>query len=273
MTNLKEQWIRHCLDLSSQKADFYTGCRKILRGKLLEFTLDPSLKISDAGYTQSKLTMLKRLYLHEESREMARQLWERRLGQETYGSIGFTTYNHLLKNDPDKKSKRASVMGPCLQSVVLTYISKKESPQVDVFYRTTELLKKFPADLVFLRDTLLDGFELKRRSVSCHFANITVHPMYFITILPSIDNPIKELDRIKSKDKYFYDWVVKWSARYICKQYSRGIDKFSQALRVRKDAFERIDKKKLKVLQDYFVDNHPGYRNEYVDPEGEDDPD
>ena len=78
---------------------------------------------------------------------------------------------------------------------------------IDVFYRTTELLKKFPADLVFIRDVLLEGFNfdgMKFEGMNCHFANITVHPAYFSTIIPHLDDPITELEKIKKKDLYFY---------------------------------------------------------------------
>lgn len=268
---MKESWIKHALDCAATKADFYSGCRKILRTRVMKFKLNGDLDIEDSGYTKSKLSMLRRGYLHVESRNVAKQLWERRLEQDKYGSVGFTTYNHFIKNDPNKKSKRASVMGPCIQSITLTLLNDRKVA-VDAFYRTTEIFKKFPADLVFIRDELLEGFNVNASHITCYFANVTAHPMYFITMVPLIRDPIAELDTIKKADKYFYDWCVKWSARYICKEYSRGIDKFAQALRVRKDAFERIDKHKLKELQQYLKKNHPGYRNDYKDPtDGDDD--
>lgn len=278
---LRTAWIDHCIELSTRKADFYSGCRKILRARKITFpTLTGDLELADAGYTKTKLSYLRRGYLHEESRAVAQQLWQRRLDQDKYGSVGFTTYNHFIKNDPNKKSKRASVMGPCIQSVVLTLLPKR-NVAIDVFYRTTEFFKKFPADLVFLRDELLEGFDLytwsstrdkpvKIQEVNCHFANITMHPMYFITVLPSIDQPLKAMELIRKSDKYFFDWIVKWSARYICDEYHRGIEKFSQAMRVRKDAYGRLDKRTLRELQAYFRKHHPGYRNgDYTDPDEE----
>jgi len=280
---MKDEWIDHCLRLARTRADFYSGCRKILRARSLSFEDfhaegDDALLISDSGFTKSKMTMLTKNYLHEESREVAVQLWDRRKQQAKYGSVSFTCFAHFVKGGSidAKRSKRASVFGPCIQSVSITWLSKTEVA-VDVFYRTTELLKKFPADLVFLRDVLMEPFDLSGmtvREVNCHFANITVHPMYFVTIVPMIDDPTRELERIAAKDKYFHDWIVKWSARYVCDEYSRGIQKFAQALRVRKDAMERIPPKKLKRFQEYLRENHPGHRNEYVDPdtdeEGED---
>lgn len=269
---MKKSWITNALICAHLKADFYSGCRKILRSQIMKFRLNGDLDIDEAGYTKSKLSMLRRGYLHKESRNVAKQLWARRLEQDKYGSVGFTTYNHFIKNDPTKKSKRASVMGPCIQSVVLTHMNDGKT-EVDVFYRTTEIFKKFPADLVFIRDELLEGFDINASHLTCYFANITAHPMYFITLVPSLPDPMAVLESLKRKDWYFYDWCVKWSARYICKEYSRGIDKFSQALRVRKDAFDRIDKDTLRDLQKYLKRNHPGYKNNYQGDEtnGDDD--
>lgn len=269
--NLRDQWVEQCLEWCATPADFYSGCRKILRNQTITLTLDNSLKLSDAGYTKSKMTMLKKNYLHEESVAMAVRLWDLRRAQAKYGSVSFTTFNHFVKGKGtlddilEKKSKRASVFGPCIQSVVITWINKKTAA-VDVFYRTTEALKKLSPDLVFIRDVLLAPFEFGDLEVklTLHFANVTVHPMYFVTIIPFLKNVITDLDHIKQHDKYFFDWCVKWSARYLCNEHLRGIQKFSQAMRVKKDADDRIDEKAKVKLRAYLRKNHPGHRNEYV---------
>lgn len=271
MANYKGTWLRYCLELAATPADFYAGGRKILTNRTLVFnSVDDSLGLGDAGYTKSKLSHLTRNYLHEESKGVAIALWDKRLKQAKYGSVGFTCYAHFVKGGSidAKRSKRASVFGPCIQSVTLTWIARDEV-NVNVFYRTTEVLKKFPADLVFIRDVLLAGFNLEGMKIKliCNFANITVHPMYFITIIPELKNPIAEMEKIKKVDRYYYDWLVKWSARYICKEYMRGILKFSQALRVRDTTLERLDVKRMQKLKAYFRKNHPGYRNDYVDPD------
>ena len=86
-------------------------------------------------------------------------------------------------------------MGPCLNSFVLTWHDGKTT--VDVFYRTTEYGKKFPADLIFIRDTLLPEFDLTSaplEAINFHFCNITVTPMY--SLIPMIClNPDMELDK------------------------------------------------------------------------------
>lgn len=257
--SLKQEWLDYCVGFCAEPADLYSGCRKILRGRTMIFqTLDDSLQLADCGFTSHKMRYLMRAYMHEESlRVAAKDLWVRRRKQDKYGSVGVTCYNHFIKSE--KTSLRGSVMGPCIQSVVVTYLDKRHYA-VDVFYRTTELLKKFPADLVFLRDVILPEFDFSGMTldaVTCHFANVTIHPMYFATILPLLPDPVGALEQLKVQDPYFWGWVNKWNARYICDEFHRGIAKFAQALRVHKDARGRLLPDALAELQAYTRANHP----------------
>mgnify|MGYP001545879712 CR=1 FL=1 len=270
-------WIDHLLDLADTPADFYSGCRKILRNVRLTFDdMDTDLQMKDAGYTSSKMTMLTKNYFHGESVATAIKLWDRRKAQAKYGSVALTTFNHFVKGKGtveeivQNKSKRASVFGPCILAVSITWI-KKGKASVDIFYRTTEFAKKFPADLVFIRDVLLKDFDFEGLAVeyNFHFANVTIHPMYMVTAIPHLDDPIGYFEQIKRKDKHFFDWTVKWTARYLCPEHKRGIEKFSQAMRVHKDAHERIKKPVIAQLQKYLRANHPGFRNDY-DEDGDD---
>lgn len=271
---MRHEWVHECLRQSREKADFYSGCRKILQN--VHFTINnfnSDLDMRDCGFTKSKTSMLMRNYYHLESIRVAQGLWEERVEKNKYGSVGFTTYNHFVKGDVKGATPRGSKMGPCIQSVTLSLVSGRDRHTVvDCFYRTTELFKKFPADLVFIRDNLLSQFEFNHapvRSVNFHFANVTCHPMYFVTLIPHLGDPLHELRLIKRHDKFFHDWLIKWSSRYICPEHHRGIAKFSQALRVQKDALERIDKKTLAELRKYFRDNHPGHRKDYEEDDDE----
>jgi hypothetical protein len=275
-TPMLDQWIAHCLLACHTPATLYSGSRKIIRPMTLVYpSFDDSIQLSDAGYTSNKLRMLTTHYVHKESQDVAVQLWNKRKGQGKYGSVGFTTYAHFVKGGgvDAKRSKRASVFGPCIQSAIITLLTKK-TYSVDVFYRTTELFKKFPADLVLIRDVLLKPFDfssLEFRGMTCHFASVTAHPMYFVTIIPHMKDPIKTMESLKKGgDRFFYNWVVKWTARYLCPEHGRGIQKFSQAVRVRMDAERRIPRHTFKQLQVYLRKNHPGFRNTYQDPEEDD---
>jgi hypothetical protein len=114
---------------------------------------------------------------------------------------------------------------------------------------------------VLLKPFDFSGMQLE--GVTCHLANITIHPMYFATILPLLRDPILALENLKSSDKYFHDWVVKWTARYVCDEFHRGIAKFAQALRVHKDARERILPDVLEQVQAYIRSNHPPLKTRF----------
>lgn len=261
-----DQWVAACRTMASRPAEFYTGARKIHTGVMLDFgPLDASLGIGDCGFTRSKLSILRRLYWQDEHAEAVAALWRSRVAKGKYGSVSASTYHHLTKSDPERRSKRASVMGPCLVGVGLTLLGR-QSTAVDLWYRTTELFKKFPADLVFVRETVLPALGVdpaRVERVRCHFANVTSHPMYAVTWLATMEDPREALDQVRAADRRFFDWVVKWTGRYVCPEHHRGIAKFAQALRVQKDAMSRIGGDRLENLRTYLRENHPGYRNDY----------
>jgi len=265
-----QTWVDHCRRLSVAPAAFFMGGRKIMRGVQLKFyDLDDDIVIKDCGFSKSKVTALIKLYKHEESIGIAQDLWKTRRTKGQYGSVCFSTFNHLIKvrgrssatTDPNRTTGIVgSVMGPCLQSIAITHL-KDKSIAVDCFYRTTEMYKKFAADLILIRDHLLPGFDLDPlKDITFHFANVTLHPMYFMTVVPHFEDPIRELDRVRRGDPAFFDWIIKWSSRYILKEHSHGVEKFAQADRCRMDAFERIPRSSMRELQSYMRSHHPGYR-------------
>lgn len=270
---MREQWLSHCVETAATPADFWSGARKIVTGLTVEFKnpLFGQLDIEDSGFTRTKLGMLRRLYWSDDHAAAVAELWRERVKKGRYGSVGVSTYHHLTKADPAKRSKRASVMGPCLLGVTLTLLNDR-TVALDAMYRTTELLKKFPADLVFIREVVAPAFDLYPKQVSrlrCHFANCTVHPMYWVTILPLLADPIQAWERMRAVDQRLFDWSIKWTGRYICPEHHRGIAKFAQALRVQKDAYNRLKDQKLALLREFVRDNHPGYRNSYAEEDDE----
>ena len=267
---MKGEWIKFCLEMMATPADEYSGARKIISNVTTTFTdIQEDLQMIDCGYTKSKMSMLKRLYLVEASRDAVVPLWDKRLGQRKYGSVSFTCYGHTTKSDPTKGSKRASVMTPCIQSMSLTYHGD-HTAEAHAFYRTTEVFKKFPADLVFIRDVLLPPFNLEKvplKRLTFFFANVTVHPMYFASLAPNLDDPIAALEAIQKKDPYFWLWCVKWTARYLIEEYHRGIQKYAQGMRVHDMFNQLMDPDVKEELMEYVGANHPGMKDDYIDPE------
>lgn len=259
---MKKFWLDISEKLALQKADLFVGARKVVQAVRFDYEWDEKtvgdLKMEDAGFTKSKMSMLVRNYYLEPSIKAAVMLWKERLKKKKYGSVGFSCYAHFVKGDVGGHTKMGSKFGPCIQAVTLTYHKKRTV--VDVYYRSTELFKKFPADLVFIRDVLLTSFSFREAPIErirFYCANVSVHSMYAVTLFPPMKDPIAWLERIRRKDKYFWLWCVKWSARYLCPEHCNGIQKFMQAMRTCNIANRDIDKKKLRELRVYLRKHFP----------------
>lgn len=278
---MKQEWLKESIRLSCLPADFYAGERKILRQRRITFSDTTSdLSLTDGGYLNgTKMSLLKKNYFNPESHAAALALWGHRRDMAKYGSVAFitdedpvfeaapdnddpdddfsvsfNTYNHVIKGSRVLNGQIpldrgiGSVFGPCIQSVVITYLTPDTSA-VDVFWRTTEWFRKFPADLILILDYLLPPFALKKFDLTCHFANITVHPMTFISLIPSLSDPIADLRRIKEKDPYFHNRVVKRLNRTL----STIPSKFGPEKRIRRSTARRMTD--TTWLKQYIDDN------------------
>ena len=239
-----EAWVTQCLELSHRPAEFYSGSCKILRGVQLVFPFECDLTMADAGYTSAKMKQLERNYLHQGSIDAAVELWDKYRKKPKYRSVSFTCYNHFVK---DHKGPIGSVMGPCLQSVVITMLPRKQA-EIHVLYRTTEVFKKFPADLVFLSKILqqFDFTGLTVQAIKCFFTNLTVHPAYYVTLIPHLTSPIRELERLRIADRAFHQKVVRWTSCYMLEEHQHVIAKFAQAQRVKMYADKIVDRDDIK---------------------------
>lgn len=252
--SLKQSWLEEIIKLSTGP-DFVTcGARRIIRdhrwsipGPLL--LKDDTVQLETLAYGKAKLRMLEGYYVHEPSIAAANELWEKRKSSKKYGSVSFSCYNHF------RKGKTA--MGPCLQSVVLSQFRKDRETftLVDVYYRTTEIVKKFSADLVLVRDSLLPRFDFSGapvKQINFVFSNVTVHPMYWPLIIPHYEDWEYALWKVKANNPHFHLWIVKWTARYILPEYRNGIEKFAQAMRTRQGFIDQLSKRDFKKLEKYI---------------------
>lgn len=257
---MKQEWIDYCLSFASEPADLWSrSSRKVLRQRKLIFPRwNQSLQLADVGFTSKKLRDLERHYLHVESRDVAVDLWDRQRDKGKYGSVALTTFNHYIKGGSsvkmveENKSKFGSMMGPCIQSVIITWL-EKDKVAIDVPFRSTELFKKFAADLVFLRDVLLAPFDFSgmKIRVTCYLANVTLHPGYWVTVLSHLDDPLTEMNEIKANDPFFHRQLVKHTAEYIVPGRGGSIANHAQSQRVKAHALREISAPKLRKLQEY----------------------
>lgn len=240
---MKDEWIRFCQWCINEKADFYSGgSRKILRSRSFTFnSFKDNLTLKEIGYSKQKLTLLRNLYYHAESVAHAADLYQYLIDRGKYSSACFHTYNHMVKPGARSPKEKRSTRSPCLQSVVLT-LTERKTTSVDVFYRTTEIFKKFPADLVFLDTILRENFKLEKAPldrVSFHFANITCHPMYIPVILPLVKDPYPFIKSLPATDTQLGKEAYRWLERYLGT--NKTVRKFRQANAVRKKLETSLD--------------------------------
>lgn len=241
--SLKSEWLDHCLRLAGRPSDLYSKNRKILRNQHVSFGLwDDSLSLDDVGYTDKKLSDLERLYQHDESQAKALELWRGRRSDK-FGSVAFHCFSHLTK-----RAGRTGEQGPCLLSVVISNPFGKTA--VDVNYRSTELFKKFSADLVFLREVLLKPFG-RIDTVTCNVANVTLAPLYFPTVIPHLDDPIAELEKLRQRDAKFHRLVVHESKDLLCGGTVNA--NFQSAQRVVRHVMEQTNPRIMNAVKTYLA--------------------
>jgi hypothetical protein len=260
--SMREAWLKWVVELSCAQDDlFWSGARKVLFNRRFTFdTFDDSIGIGELGFTKSKIRILQTKYFHPESFGAAMYLHEHNVRRRKYSSASFHCYNHYLKSTYETRSSAGSVMGPCIQSVVLTLKPHEKRTAVDMFYRTTEALKKFPADLIWLNQNVFplvpgqDKFPLV--GVTIHFANITLHPMYLSVLLALCQDPIATLQLIRSRDPALWRHAGVWLSRYLIGgAASRSIESFAQSKRTADSAMTALAGKPLRDITNYLFEH------------------
>lgn len=257
---MRRDWIEVCRKLSATPGTYWSGGKKILRGQSFSFP-DPQgpIEIEELGFTQTKMGLLKKAYLHEESLSSAVNQWNnrKRYKAKSHWSVGFSCYNHILKSHSkmDDDENMGSIMGPCIQSVTISHTITGVA-EVDVFYRTTEIFKKFPADLVLIRDHMLSRFEFDRvalGSITFHMANITASPIYLPTVLTMSKDPIQFMEDIMAGDPQFHRASSRWCVALLIGKES----KFNQARRTQRAIKRLMTDDAQSSLIDYFKSYYP----------------
>lgn len=138
----------------------YTGIRKIVQGVNYEIKELPEIDLEKIGYTKSKISQLIRNYFNQDEVDAAKiKLNSRR--NSPHSSVALNTLG-------EKKDVRSQ--GHCIRSIIITQTPKWI--EVDIIYRSTELIQKHTADYALI-PLILDQLELpfKPRTYRLYFAN------------------------------------------------------------------------------------------------------
>lgn len=164
-------WIKSLIrGALAKEAAAYSGVRRIIQDYHWSITELPKLTYADLGYSPAKEKQLLRNYYNPEEFERVKQVLEKRKKKS-----GLTSVSLMLRAKP----KDSRSMGHCMLSLTVSRLSKVEV--VDMHYRSTELIFKFGADLVFLR-RVFDELGINPSLIRFHFCNAFISGGYWGTL-------------------------------------------------------------------------------------------
>lgn len=225
MKTLAEHWADFVVDMVCSDGGYVCQLRKFMQGQTWVvpgeiWEKGECLSFEQLDYTErNKMRQLMRNYYNQESLTEAHdKLFSRLDGKKYQTSVAASTIGG---------AKRGDSQGHCMRSVVVTHFTKSVSKEgefltVDIMYRSTELIKKFGADLIFLNKFLvpeiIKGIDIPIREVRFYFSNLFVSSL-FLPILYYMKDPVQILEKIRSTDAEFFKRCVTQNRTFLQKEY------------------------------------------------------
>ena len=216
----------------------YNGARKIVRDVIWAPGQIPAVDLEAIGYARSgvKMKALQRMYFDPKECQRIKTLLKKREKQ------SFTAVSMSMRaGEKDGRS-----MGHCIDSTV---IASDEHAQtwVTVMYRSTEVIKKFTADLAFL-PWVFEQLEIKPSGVSFFFSNAYLSGVFFPTLFGSLD-PIEFLKMLRRREPVLF--VV--ATRFLRRTVRSRNQKFPYSPEQHQHEFAwKHFPKKMKIISDYL---------------------
>lgn len=176
-----------------------SGVRKISSDVSFELPyqclLEHDLDYTDLCYTKAKGRQLQRNYWNPPEVEAAVTKLKSRAGKD-HSSVSI----QLRGSDKDSRSQ-----GFCMQNMVITVTPQQSS--VDIYYRSTELIQKFLADLIFFSVQFPPIFEelgTTPEKIRFKFANVYLSSVFMPIFLRYEEDPLGFFKHLKEHDPRFY---------------------------------------------------------------------
>lgn len=225
----------------TQPAFLYSGVRKIVQDLNWTITEMPKWSYGDLGYGANKSRQMERNYINLEELERVGSILTKRRDHQ------FTSVAMSMRGG--KKDSRS--MGWCMLSLVIT--SGPKLPTVaEVQYRSTELILKFGADLVFL-PTVFERLNIRPDTIRFRFANAYLSGVFFPTLC-SFWDPIDFLEYLWKKDNKLFSGGTRFFLRSSYKKDQRF--PYSPENQQHKFLWSRFSKQKIKRIRDYLHEKH-----------------
>lgn len=208
MHPLLQSWDGLIHDVARRPSLVISGVRKIVQGVMWEtpgeaWTGDEPFSWQDISYSgkDNKINQLTRIYYNQAFVDEGRAKLRTRVDDEaTQTSVGIV----MRGDDKDSRSQ-----GHCIQNIVVTHaeIRGKEIVTVDVFYRSTECIKKFLADVIFLRKVvfpgILEGFPWPQ-TIRFYFSNIFLSALFVPIHLRYSEDKLALFETLRETDPRFF---------------------------------------------------------------------
>lgn len=193
-----EEWKRLIWHAAEEESLAISGVRKITSDTsfyLAWENLASPLKYTDICYTPAKGKQLLRNYWNLEEVQAAVDKLKSRKGKD-HSSVSI----QLRGREKDSRSQ-----GYCMQNMVITVTPNLCT--IDIYYRSTELIQKFLADLIFFNQVLPPIFEdlgVTPSMIRFKFANTYLSAVFMPIFLRYEKNPDLFFQRLRSADPKFF---------------------------------------------------------------------
>ncbi len=180
----------------------YNGARGIVRNMLWSPGKIPEVDLTAIGYARpnTKLKALQRMYFNPVEAERMKALLAKRDGQ-AFSALCMS----MRGGEKDSRS-----MGHCINAIAFTI---GDDIRATVMYRSTELIKKFAADLAFI-PWVFEQLEVKVDHVDFFFANAYLSGVFFPTLFRYHD-PIEFLEMLRKKDQFLFVVATRFLRRIV----------------------------------------------------------
>lgn len=193
------KWLDFVWRVAAEPTLALSGVRKIVADQYFELTWEEmtnsELTYQDLCYTKAKGAQLNRNYWNQEAVDLAVDKLLDRQGK-PHSSVSI----QLQGGVKDSRSQ-----GYCMQNMVITMTAT--TCTVDIYYRSTELIQKFLADLVFFNSKLPTVFEKLGReptTIRFKFANVYLSAVFMPIFLRFEPYPKEFFAHTMDHDQKFY---------------------------------------------------------------------
>lgn len=227
--SLSKVWAKWVAEQSAIEPYIIAGSQSIYQN--LEWQIPASLLLEDTemvpesiGFTPTKIRMLTTHYQNPETIARAKKDLDDRIAGKKYGS-GVWDFRGV--------EKKTTKQDYCLTAGVIALYPPKKHTSIFIRYRTVELIFRYRADLIFLRDIILPQFDLQTYppdTVTFSFVNATIHPMFVVMLLMEMDKVKRYMNKIKKTNPKFHHQVQRWTRIHL----DGGYKSYQTAARVQK---------------------------------------